>query len=286
MTYDTSDAVVSTEWLAQHLSAPDVRVADASWNHPGTGRNARTDYDASHIPGAVFFDIDDVAAEDRRLPHMLPEAAKFAGKVRKLGLGNGNRIIVYDRASGGSAAARVWWMFRLFGHDDIAILDGGYEKWLREGRVSEDLPPVLRERHFMPQVRPSLARDLAQMKAIVASGPEQIVDARPPGRFSGDQPDPWPSKKSGHMPGARNLPWTELLDPESRTLLPPGIIAGKFKAAGIDPARPVVASCGSGVTACMLALGLYLTGNAEAAVYDGSWAEWGLQDDTPAETRR
>jgi len=281
MSNANSEAIVSTEWLAQHLSAPDVRVVDASWNHPSTGKNARTDYDETHIPGAVYFDIDDIATKPSPLPHMLPEAAKFASKVRKLGLGNGNRIIVYDRSAGGAAAARVWWMFRLFGHHDISILDGGLEKWQREGRPTEDLPPMPRDRHFMPRVNQLLARDLEQMKAVVASGREQIVDARPPGRFNGTETDPWPSKKSGHMPGAKNLPWTQLLDPESKTLLPPDAIAAKFKAAGIDVTKPVVASCGSGVTACVLALGLYLVGNTEAAVYDGSWAEWGLAEDTP-----
>ncbi|HVI51338.1 MAG TPA: 3-mercaptopyruvate sulfurtransferase [Candidatus Sulfotelmatobacter sp.] len=281
MSYASSDAVVSTEWLAEHLSAPDIRVVDASWNHPSLGRNARAEYDSEHVPGAVFFDIDDVSDKSTSLPHMLPDAAKFASKVRKLGLGNGNRVIVYDRSSGGAAAARVWWMFRLFGHTEVSVLDGGLEKWLKEGRPTEDLPPMPRERHFMPRVNQLLARDLEQMKTIVAQAREQIVDARPPGRFAGTDADPWPSKKSGHMPGAKNLPWTALLDPESKTLLPAEQLAERFRAAGIDVRQPVVASCGSGVTACMLALGLYVVGNDEAAVYDGSWAEWGLAEDTP-----
>jgi len=284
MSYANPDAIVSTEWLADHLSAPDVRVVDASWNHPSTGLKARNDYDAGHIPGAVYFDIDEISDSNNPLPHMLPEAAKFASKVRKLGLGNGNRIVIYDRSSGGGAAARVWWMFRVFGHKEVSVLDGGFAKWQAEGRAVEDLPPMPRERHFMPRVNQTLVRDKEQVKAVIASGREQILDARPADRFAGTAPNPWPSNKSGHMAGAKNLPWSMLLDPDSKTLLPAPALKAKFEAVGLDLSKPVVASCGSGVTACMLALGLYLLGQDEVAVYDGSWAEWSLAEDTEAVT--
>ena len=283
MAYTLQDALVTTDWLADHSSA-DVRIVDATWHMPATGRRARDDYDQGHIPGAVFFDLEEIADSDTTLPHMLPEPAKFASKVRRLGLGNGNRVIVYDRAGGSSAAARVWWMFRYFGHNDVAVLNGGYEKWLKEQRPIEDLPPMPRERHFMPRVNQFLVRGKVQMLHNVAAKREQVLDARARGRFAGTDPEPWPHKKVGHIPGSCNLPWAELLDPADKTFLPAEQLADRFRQAGIDPAASVVTSCGSGVTACMLALGLYLLGNREVAVYDGSWAEWGLADDTPAAT--
>lgn len=277
-----SEALVSTEWLADHLDAPDVRVVDATWFFPSTGKKGHEAYDAGHIPGAVFFDIDDVADSDNPLPHMMPSAAKFASKVKKLGLGNGNRIVVYDRASGGSAAARVWMMFRQFGHGEISLLDGGMTKWLAEHRPVEDQPPVTRERHFLPHPQ-DLVRSKGDMLANIASGRETVIDARSAGRFKGQEAEPWPHRKVGHIPGSLNLPWTEMLDPDSKTFLPPEQLRAKFAAAGISGNKPIVASCGSGVSACMLAFGLFLTGRSDVAIYDGSWAEWGLADDTPAE---
>ncbi len=284
MPYANPEALVSTQWLADHLAAPDVRVVDASWYMPDSGRHARAEYEREHIPGAVFFDLDEIADSQSRLPHMLPEAAKFASKVKKLGLGNGNRVVVYDHLSGAQAAMRAWWMFRVFGHEDVAVLDGGMTKWLREGRPTEDLPPMPRERHFMPRVNQLLVRHKDQMKTNLTTRREQVVDARSPGRFRGTEKEAWPHNKVGHIPGSVNLPWSELLDPESKTLLPAKALAERFVKAGIDPSGPTVASCGSGVTACVLAFGLYLLGNREAAVYDGSWAEWGLAEDTPAAT--
>jgi thiosulfate/3-mercaptopyruvate sulfurtransferase len=281
---DAPEGLVSTEWLAAHLSAPDIRVVDASWYLPTTGRNGRAEYDREHIPGAVYFDVDEIADTTLSLPHMLPEPAKFASRVRRLGLGDGNRVIVYDRVGGGGAAARVWWMFRVFGHDEVSLLDGGLTKWQAEGRPTEDLPPMPRERHFMPRMNQFLLRDKAHMLANVNSRREQVVDARSPGRFAGTEPEIWPHNKVGHIPGSVNLPWGELLDPATKTFLPVDALAARFARAGIDSRKPVVASCGSGVTACVLALGLYLLGNRDAAVYDGSWAEWGLAEDTPAAT--
>ena len=283
MTYANPDALVSTQWLAEHLTAPDVRVVDASWHHPSADRDARAEYAQSHIPGAVYFDIDDVANKTSLLPHMLPEAAKFASRVRKLGIGNGNRVVVYDSAGGGGAAARVWWMLRVFGHHDVSILDGGFTKWLAEDRPVEDLPPMPRERHFVPRVNQFLFREKAQVLANIGSSKEQVIDARSPGRFAGKDAEPWPHKKSGHIPNSLNLPWSELLDPTDKTFLPADVLRERFAKAGLDIGKPTIATCGSGVTACMLALALYLLGNDQVAVYDGSWAEWGLADDTPVE---
>jgi thiosulfate/3-mercaptopyruvate sulfurtransferase len=231
----------------------------------------------------VFFDLDEIADSDNPLPHMLPSAAKFASKVKKLGLGNGNRIVIYDRASGGSAAARVWWTFRVFGHGEVSILDGGMAKWQAELRPVEDQPPVTRERHFLPRVDQTLVRVKHQMLANLDGKREQVIDARSAGRFKGEEKEPWPHTKVGHIPGSLNLPWTELIDPESKTFLPVEQIRAKFETAGLSKDKPVVASCGSGVTACVLAFGLYLTGRDDVAIYDGSWAEWGLAEDTPVE---
>ncbi len=278
-----AESLVSTQWLADHLGAPDVRVVEATWFMPSTGKKGHEAYESGHIPGAVFFDLDEVADSDNPLPHMLPSAAKFASKVKKLGLGNGNRIIVYDRASGSSAAARVWWMFRHFGHDEISLLDGGMAKWMAEHRPVEDQPPVTRERHFLPHPREELVRSKVEMLANLEDQGEMVIDARSAGRFKGQEAEPWPHRKVGHIPGALNLPWPELIDPESKTFLPVEQLRAKFAAAGITGDRPIVASCGSGVTACMLAFGLYLTGRTDVAIYDGSWAEWGLAEDTPVE---
>jgi thiosulfate/3-mercaptopyruvate sulfurtransferase len=284
MPYANPDALVSTDWLAAHLAAPDVRVVDATWYFPGRGKDARAEYEQAHIPGAVYFDIDDIADGTSSLPHMLPDAAKFASRVRKLGLDNGNRVVVYDRAGGSAAAARVWWTFRVFGHSDVCLLDGGITKWLREQRPTEDLPPMPRERHFVPRVNQLLVRNKQQMKANMDARREQVVDARSARRFAGLDPEPWPHNRVGHIPGSLNVPWNGLVDAESETFLPARTLAARFAEAGVDLGRPIVASCGSGVTACVLAFGLYLLGHCEAAVYDGSWAEWGSADDTVAVT--
>lgn len=281
--YAHPEAVVSTEWLARHLGAPDLRVVDATWHMPGLGRDARAEYRGRHIPGAVFFDIDDIADAGTSLPHMLPSAEKFSARVRKLGLGDGNRIVVYD-AYGMMSAARVWWTFRVMGHRDIAVLDGGLPKWLAEGRPVEDVPPPPRERHFSARLDHTLVKDKAAVMRNLASPRFQLVDARSTGRFQGTEPEPWQGRRSGHIPGSRNVPFTELLDPKDKTFLPAGALAARFRAAGIDLAKPVVTSCGSGVTAAILALGLHLIGHEDVAVYDGSWAEWGLPGEAPIVT--
>ncbi len=283
MDYVNKEALVSTDWLARHLAAPDVRVIDASWYLPQLKRDAKADYAARHIPGAVFFDIDEIADTANPLPHMLPTPEKFAARVRKMGLGDGNRIVVYD---GGmmASAARVWWTFRTFGHSDAAVLDGGFRKWLKEGRPVESEPPMPRERHFTPRFDHALVRDLKEMKRNVASGREQVLDARSRGRFAGSEPEPRAGLRGGHIPGSLNLPYDLLIDGESGTMKPAAELERLFAEAGVDTARPVVTSCGSGVTASLLALGLHLAGHKDVAVYDGSWSEWGSLSDTPVES--
>ncbi|GIK96512.1 MAG: sulfurtransferase [Alphaproteobacteria bacterium] len=282
MPYANPDSLVSTGWLEDHLSSPDIRIVDATYYLPMQGKDARAEYDERHIPGAVFFDIDEIADSSVDLPHMLPSPEKFSARMRKLGLGDGNRIIVYD-GHGMMSAARVWWELRVFGHKDVAILDGGLPKWLAEGRPLEDLPPMPRERHFTARFDHHLVRDKEQIRENLATGREQVLDARSAGRFDGTEAEIWPGRRSGHIPGSRNLPFTDLLDPAMKTFLPAEIMAERFRAAGIDMNRPVVTTCGSGITACVLAFGLHLIGHKDVAVYDGSWAEWGRPGDTPVE---
>ena len=277
------DALVGTEWLAARLDAPDVRIVDASWHLPSAGRNARSEYLEAHIPGAVFFDIDEIADSESPLPHMLPAGEKFANRARKLGLGDGNRIVVYD-SGGWMAAPRTWWMFRVFGHDDVAVLDGGLAKWRAEGRAVDDHPAMPRERHFTARMNTLLVRDIEQVRAASADGREQIVDARSAGRFAGTEPEPRAGLRGGHVPASLSLPFGELIDPESRTLLDADALRDRFAAAGVDLGRPVVTTCGSGVSAAVLTLALHLIGHRDLAIYDGSWSEWGARDDTPVET--
>ncbi|WP_119418978.1 3-mercaptopyruvate sulfurtransferase [Desertibaculum subflavum] len=277
------DALVTTAWLAERLNAPDVRIVDASWYMPAQKRDPRAEYNAEHIPGAVFFDIDDIAEKPSDLPHMLPSPEKFASRVRKLGLGDGSRIVIYDGSGQMIASARAWWMFRAFGHKDVAILEGGLPKWKREGRPVDDLAPMPRERHFTARLDSTLVRDLEQMQAIVKSGREQVLDARSEGRFRATEAEPRAGLRGGRIPGSQNLPYGALFTADG-TLLPAETLKAKFRAAGIDLAKPVAATCGSGVSACVLVFTLHLLGHRQFAVYDGSWTEWGGRSDTPVET--
>jgi thiosulfate/3-mercaptopyruvate sulfurtransferase len=282
MPYANPDSLVSTEWLAQRLDAPDLRVVDGTWYLPSQGKNGRAEFAAQHIPGAVFFDIDEIADTESGLPHMLPSPEKFSARVRKLGLGDGNRIVVYDQ-HGMMSAARVWWTFRVFGHKDVAVLDGGLPKWLREGRPVEDRPPQPRERHFTARLNNFMVRDATQIRRNLDERREQVVDARSAGRFNGTDPEPRPGLRRGHIPRSFNVPYGTLLDPTTQTFLPAEAIAARFRDAGVDLAKPIVTSCGSGVTAAVLSLALHLIGHNDVALYDGSWAEWGRPGDTPVE---
>jgi len=274
--------LVSTEWLAEHLNAPDVRVADASWYLPQAGRNAKEEYESAHIPRAVFFDIDDLSDEKSPYPHMLAPAPKFASRMRKLGLGDGNLIVVYDGA-GIYSAARAWWMLRAMGHEDVVVLDGGFPKWKAEHRPIEDMVPAPYPRHFTPRPNNALLRSFDQVKANIASKAEQVVDARGAGRFGAKEPEPRPGTKGGHIPGSTNTPYTEFTN-QNGTLKSAAELTRIFAARGIDPAKPVVTTCGSGVTASIVLLGLAVLGAKKTALYDGSWSEWGTRADAPIET--
>jgi thiosulfate/3-mercaptopyruvate sulfurtransferase len=283
MPYAHPEALVSTEWLSEHLTDPQVRVLDSSYKQPGIAPTARADYDAGHIPGAVFFDIDDVAEPDTSLPHMIPSAERFAAKMAERGIGNGDRVVVYD-ANGLSSAGRAWWLLRLFGHDNVALLDGGLPKWKAEGRPLETAASAIPPRTFTARFDPALVRNKAAVLANVDSRAEQVVDARAAGRFDGSAEETWPGRRRGHIPGSRNLPFDRVTDPETKQLRSAEELRGLFDATGVALERPIVASCGSGVTACALAFAAYLIGHERAAIYDGSWSEWGLPDGPPIET--
>lgn len=269
--------IVETDWLSEHLNSPDLVLLDGSTHLPTTGRNAHNEYNAEHIPGAQFFDINAIADTDNPLPHMLPTPAKFSSMMKKMGIGDGMRVVAYD-SEGLYSAGRVWWMFRSMGHEDVAVLNGGLKKWKAENRPTTDEPPRARsERHFTARTNAALVRDLEDVKSIVENRSEQIVDARAAARFRGEVIEPRKGLRSGHMPGAHNVPFTTLLK-EDGTLKSTDELVAAFKNAGIDLQKPITASCGSGVTAGVLALALALIGRPDTAVYDGSWTEWGHED--------
>jgi thiosulfate/3-mercaptopyruvate sulfurtransferase len=274
--------MVSTEWLAQRLGSPGVTVVDGSWFMPSEGRSGRAEFLERHIPGAVFFDIDEIADRTTDLPHMLPKPEAFAQAAGALGLSRDIDIVVYD-TYGVRAAARVWWTLRVMGFSRVHVLDGGFNAWLVEGRPTEAREPKPRPVTVDPAFDAELVRDLEEVRGLIASGAERIVDARSAARFRGEAPEPRAGLRSGHMPGAANVPF-ELVGAADGRLRSAVELKDVFESAGVDLARPIVTTCGSGVTASVLALALARLGLDRVAVYDGSWTEWGGAADVPVAT--
>jgi thiosulfate/3-mercaptopyruvate sulfurtransferase len=279
---DDPKTLVSTGWLAQHLNDPDLRVLDASWYLPEAGRNAKDEYNEAHIPGARFFDIEEISDHRSDLPHMAPPIEKFMSRMRAMGVGDGHQIVVYDGA-GLLSAARVWWLFKLMGQENVAVLDGGFPKWQAEEHPIEDMPPIVRDRHMTVRFQNNLVRDVTQVSAASKLKDHVIVDARAANRFRGDAPEPREGLRAGHIPGSRSVPFTSLLN-DDKTMKTPEECRAVFEAAGVDLSKPIITSCGSGVTAAILALALERLGHRKWSLYDGSWAEWGMFPTVPVET--
>jgi thiosulfate/3-mercaptopyruvate sulfurtransferase len=276
------DALVTTDWLERELGASDLRIVDATKFMSGTDRDARAEYEAGHIPGAVFMDLTELVDASNPIENMAPSAEKFASRMQSLGLGDGSRIVLYDD-SPLKSAARAWWLLKLFGAHDVALLDGGLAKWKAEGRALEMGKQSLRHRHFTVWRDAKAVRTKEQMAANVDSGAEQVVDARPAARFTGEERDPRPNIAPGHIPGSKSLPFTELLKADG-TWKQGDDLQAVFDAAGVDFDKPLVASCGSGMTASAIAFAAHLLGKDDVAVYDGSWTEWGADPATPKAT--
>lgn len=279
---DDPKTLVSTEWLQAHLKDPDLRILDGSYYLPQMGRDPRAEYDAAHIPNARFFDIDDVADHGSDLPHMVPPVEKFMSRMRAMGVGDGHQVVVYD-GMGLFSAARVWWLFKLMGQNNIAVLDGGLPKWRAEGRPVEDLPPVIRDRHMTVRRQNHMVKDVTQVSAASKLGDYEIIDARSPGRFRGEEPEPRVGLRPGHIPGSKNVCFKDLLNAD-QTMKNPVEMRQIFEAAGVDFNKPVITTCGSGVTAAVLSLGLERIGKTDHSLYDGSWSEWGMFPTVPVAT--
>ena len=279
---DDPKTLVSTEWLAAHLNDPDLRVIDASWHMPASGRDGRAEYEAAHIPNARFFDIDAISDKRSTLPHTAPPVEMFISRMRAMGVGDGHQVVVYDNSDVRSAF-RVWWNFRLMGKIDVAVLDGGFGKWQAEGRPVEDMAPILRDRHITVQRQAGLIRDVTQVAAASKLADHQIIDARAPERFRGEGDEPRPGLRAGHIPGSRNLPFARLFNADG-TMKDEAAIRAEFETAGVDLSQPAITTCGSGVTAAILSLALERIGHRNHSLYDGSWTEWGSFPDLPIAT--
>lgn len=278
---DDPKTLVSTDWLAAHLKDPDLRVIDASWYLPDAGRDAKAEYAAAHIPGARFFDIDEITDQRSNLPHMAPPPEKFISRLRAMGIGDGHQVVIYDGA-GLFSAARVWWTFRLMGKTDVAVLDGGLPKWRAEGREIEDMPPIVRDRHMTVSRQNHLVKDVTQVAHAAKLGEAEILDARSAARFKGEAPEPRAGLRGGHIPGSKNIPFSTLLNADA-TMKSPEALRATLEAAGVNLSKPAITTCGSGVTAAVLSLALERIGHRNHALYDGSWAEWGMYDDLAVE---
>ncbi len=282
MNSTATNALVDTGWLHEHLADSDLRVVDSTWYLPTVDREGIADYRNAHVPGAVFWDIDAICDPDSRLPHMLPNEAVFADHVERLGISNDDHVVVYDN-SGMQTSPRVWWTLRAFGHRRVSVLDGGMRKWLAEDRpVAADTPTVTATR-YTARLDATMIRSMQDIRGNIESRSEQVLDARSAGRFAGTEPEPRPQCRPGHIPGSLNLPSVTLVDPDTGTFRAAAELEARFAESGLDLRAPVITSCGSGVTACVLALGLHLLGKGDVAVYDGSWTEWGSSD-MPVET--
>jgi thiosulfate/3-mercaptopyruvate sulfurtransferase len=282
MATDDPKTLVSTDWLAAHMKDPDLRILDGTMFMAAEGRDGRAEYEAGHIPGARFFDIDEISDARSDLPHMAPPVEKFMSKLRAMGVGDGHQVVVYD-AKGLFSAARVWWLFRLMGQENIAVLDGGFPKWQAEGRAIEDMPPVIRDRHMTVRRQNHMVKDVTQVSAAAKLGDYEILDARAAARYRGEAPEPREGLRSGHIPGSKNVPYTSLLN-EDMTMKDPDALRAILAAAGVDMTKPVITSCGSGVTAAVINLALERIGKTDHALYDGSWTEWGAFPTLPVAT--
>lgn len=282
MATDDPKTLVSTDWLAAHMKDPDLRILDGTMFMAAEGRDGRAEYEVAHIPGARFFDIDDISDARSELPHMAPPVEKFMSKLRAMGVGDGHQVVVYD-AKGLFSAARVWWLFRLMGQENIAVLDGGFPKWQAEGRAIEDMPPIIRDRHMTVRRQNHMVKDVTQVSAAAKLGDYEILDARSAARYRGEAPEPREGLRSGHIPGSKNVPYTSLLN-EDMTMKDPDDLRAILAAAGVDMTKPVITSCGSGVTAAVINLALERIGKTDHALYDGSWTEWGAFPTLPVAT--
>jgi thiosulfate/3-mercaptopyruvate sulfurtransferase len=283
MTSSTDDPLVSTDWLAARLDDPKIKIIDASSKLPGVLPLPSDDYLTGHIPGAVFFDVNAIADPDDPRPHMFPSAEQFARDVAALGISSGDTVVAYD-SGGWTAAPRAWWMFLSFGHSDVKVLDGGLKKWLREGRPTHSGKVTPKPGKFQARLDPSYVRSRQQLIGNLETKAEQVVDARSRPRFEGTAVEPWPGRRSGRIPGSRNVPFTELFDATTGAMKPLEELRKAFAGAGVELTRPIVTTCGSGVSALVLTLALYRLGVRGSALYDGSWAEWGLPDGPPVAT--